>query len=86
MWEEYAPSLSSLSVLLLHQSGSAGSKAVIIMSPALGTSLVEVFKTTLALVPDAKSEFVSTALLMEVQVFLYSPQITFGNLARSYVL
>lgn len=77
MWEEYAPSLSSLSVLLLHQSGSAGSKAEIIMSynsPALGTSLVEVFKTTLALVPDAKSEFVSTPLLMEVQVFFTLPQ------------
>lgn len=71
------PSLSSLSVLLLHQSGSDGSKAEIIMSynsPALGTSLVEVFKTTLALVPDAKSEFVSTPLLMEVQVFFTLPQ------------
>lgn len=43
-------------------------------SPALGTSLVEVFKTTLALVPDAKSEFVSTPLLMEVQVFFTLPQ------------
>lgn len=77
MWEEYAPSLSSLSVLLLHQSGSAGSKAEIMMSYnslALGTSLVEVFETTLASVPDAKSEFVSTSLLMEVQVFFTLPR------------